>query len=226
MPKADKRYNPDFPIHEVAAILREDVRQWREPIVTRMTRKRRDPFKVLISTILSLRTKDECTAEATKRLFKLARSPQGMLRIPQDKIAKTVYPVGFYNTKAETIHVVCRDLLDRFGGKTPDNVDDLLTLKGVGRKTANLVVTLGYGKLGICVDTHVHRITNRWGYVHTKAPDETEMVLRACLPEEYWIEINDWLVSYGQNLCKPTSPWCSKCRLKPYCERRDVERSR
>lgn len=226
MPRARRRYNPEFPIHEAAAILRVEVRQWREPIVTRMSRNRRNPFKVLISTILSLRTKDECTAEATRRLFRLARSPQGMLRLDRARIAETIYPVGFYNTKAETIHTVCRDLLERFDGRTPDSIDDLLTLKGVGRKTANLVVTQGYGKPGICVDTHVHRIANRWGYVTTKTPDETEEVLRECLPPEYWIEINDWLVSYGQHLCLPVSPWCGKCRLAHLCARRGVQRSR
>ncbi len=149
-----------------------------------------------------------------------------MLKLDEALIAETIYPVGFYKTKAATIQEVCRDLIGRFGGKTPDDLDDLLSLKGVGRKTANLVLTLGFGKLGICVDIHVHRITNRWGYVKTKEPDDTEAVLREILPQKYWIEINDLLVTYGQNLCAPVSPWCSRCRLSDFCPKKNVKKSR
>ena len=134
--------------------------------------------------------------------------------------------MGFYNTKAETILEVCRTLLDQYDGRVPDTIEELVEMKGVGRKTANLVLTRGYGKPAICVDTHVHRITNRWGYVRTKTPDQTEMILRQTLPHEYWIEINDWLVAYGQNLCAPVSPWCSRCRLELWCPRIGVKRSR
>lgn len=215
-----------FPIDRAVVILREEIPQWKEPVITRLARTRRDPFKILISTLLSLRTKDECTAQATRRLFKLARTPQGMLRLNCAIIARTIYPVGFYNTKAKTIHTVCRDLIERFGGKVPSDIDALLALQGVGRKTANLVLTQGFGLPGICVDTHVHRITNRWGYVCTKNPDETETVLRRILPEGYWIEINDWLVTYGQNLCTPVSPWCSRCRLVAWCARVGVGKTR
>ena len=215
-----------FPIHKVAAILRKEVRRWRDPVVTAMARGKRDPFKVLIATILSLRTKDDCTAGAARRLFALARTPKTMARLDAKIIADAIYPVGFYKTKAETIPRVCQTLIDKFGGKVPDSLDDLLTMKGVGRKTANLVLTRGYGKLGICVDTHVHRISNRWAYVSTKSPDETETALREILPEKYWIDINDWLVAYGQNLCVPISPWCSRCKIEPYCGRVGVGRSR
>lgn len=216
----------EFPIDAVAKILKEEVRHWREPIVTRLARTRRDPFRVLISTILSLRTKDDCTAEATRRLFQLARTPRTMLGLGEKTIARTIYPVGFYNTKARSVVKTCRVLLEQHGGRVPDDLDALLKLDGVGRKTANLVLTQGFGKPGICVDTHVHRITNRWGYVSTRTPNETEMVLREILPRRYWIPINDWLVAYGQNLCVPVSPRCSRCRIRPYCARVGVERSR
>lgn len=215
----------DSDIHDVVEILREEVRQWEVPIVTQMAVEP-DPFKILISTVLSLRTKDEVTAIASERLFALAETPEQMLQRSQEEIANAIYPVGFHRTKAENILGICRDLLEQYDGKVPDNIDDLLTFKGVGRKTANLVVTLGYGKPGICVDTHVHRITNRWGYVDTRTPEQTESALREKLPAEYWIEINDLLVAYGQNLCRPISPFCSRCRLKPYCERVGVEKSR
>jgi endonuclease-3 len=215
-----------FPIARATCILRREIRQWDDPIVTKMAKKKRDPFKVLIATILSLRTKDTCTAEAAARLFALADTPEGLLRIPAGTIAKTIYPVGFYNTKSRNIHSVCRDLLERFGGRAPDTIEELLTLQGVGRKTANLVLSQGYGIPAICVDTHVHRITNRWGYVTTRNPEETEMRLREILPRRYWIILNDLLVTYGQNLCMPVSPWCSRCKLRPFCPRIGVARSR
>jgi endonuclease-3 len=217
---------PAFPISRAISILRREIRQWDDPIVTKLARKKRDPFKILIATILSLRTKDTCTAEAAARLFALADTPEGLLRIPAGTIAKTIYPVGFYNTKARNIHSVCRNLLERFGGRAPDTIEELLSLQGVGRKTANLVLSQGYGIPAICVDTHVHRITNRWGYVTTKSPEETEMRLREILPRRYWIILNDLLVTYGQNLCAPVSPWCSRCKLRPFCPRIGVARSR
>jgi len=175
---------------------------------------------------LSLRTKDQVTEEASRRLFKLGKTPYALLRLPLPAIKKAIYPVGFYHTKARTIHSVCRDLIARFGGKVPGTLEDLLSLKGVGRKTANLVVTLGFGQLGICVDTHVHRISNRLGYVKTQTPDETEMKLRAKLPQRYWIEYNDLLVAFGQNLCHPTSPYCSRCPIEKECKKIGVTRHR
>lgn len=196
------------------------------PYVTEMARQLNNPFRVLISTMLSLRTKDAVTAVASKRLFELANSPTAMLTLDAREIEKAIYPVGFYRTKARNILTVCRELIDRYNGHVPDDIDALVALPGVGRKTANLVITLGFGKPGICVDTHVHRITNRWGYVKTKTPDQTEMTLREKLPPEYWIEINDELVSFGQHLCHPTSPRCSICPLTQYCDRIGVKRSR
>ncbi len=215
-----------FPIATVMETLREVVGQWKKPAVTEIAHVNGDPFKVLISTILSLRTKDETTAEASERLYGLAEDPASMLGLSQARIAKAIYPVGFYNTKARTILEACRVLIDRHGGWVPDDLDQLLELKGVGRKTANLVLTLGYNKQGICVDTHVHRITNRWGYVTTRTPDQTETALRESLPAKYWIPINDWLVSYGQRICRPVSPLCSQCRLATDCPRKGVTRSR
>lgn len=207
-------------------ILRKTTATWREPIVTELARAERNPFKVLISTLLSLRTKDQTTAAAAERLFALASTPQAMARLSRERIARAIYPVGFYNTKAGAILEICGVLNRRYGGHVPHTLEELLQLRGVGRKTANLVLTQGFGLPGICVDTHVHRITNRWGYVRTRTPEQTEMVLREKLPARYWIPINDWLVAYGQNLCKPVSPLCSRCALARWCVRRGVTRSR
>lgn len=186
----------------------------------------RDPFRVLVACLLSLRTKDETTGPAAARLFALADTPAAMLALPCRRIERAIYPVGFYRTKAAALHRICRDLLDRFAGQVPPDLDDLLTLHGVGRKTANLVVTLGFGRPGICVDTHVHRISNRLGFVRTRTPDETEQALRARLPKRHWIELNDLLVTFGQNLCRPTSPHCSRCPVGRRCRRVGVTQSR
>lgn len=213
-------------IHSVIRILRKEIQQWQEPIVGVVAKESRDPFRVLIACVLSLRTKDKTTAEASRRLFALADTPWTMLKLPLRRIERAIYPVGFYRNKARQIKDICRRLLDVYGGRVPDSLDELLTLNGVGRKTANLVVTVGYGKPGICVDIHVHRINNRWGYVKTRTPEETEQALRKKLPKRYWMIYNDLLVPYGQNLCLPVSPWCSKCKLAPYCDRAGVTRSR
>jgi len=210
-------------IHTAIRILKKEVRQWKVPVVGHYTQT---PFTVLISCILSLRTQDKTTHEASDRLFRLAKTPRKMAGLSAAAIQKSIYPVGFYKTKAGNIKKICEILLSKKNGKVPDDLDALLELPGVGRKTANLVVTLGYGKPGICVDTHVHRIANRWGYVQTKTPEQTEMALRKKLPPEHWIIINDLLVSYGQNLCKPISPLCSTCGIRSYCDRKGVKVSR
>ncbi|MBI3630195.1 MAG: endonuclease III, partial [Candidatus Rokubacteria bacterium] len=183
-------------------------------------------FRILIACLLSLRTKDKTTGPAAERLFALADRPETMLRLTPRQIERAIYPVGFYRTKARVVLGVCRDLLERFGGRVPDDLDQLLTFKGVGRKTANLVVTVGFGKPGICVDTHVHRISNRLGYVRTKTPEQTEMALRARLPRRYWIGYNDLLVAFGQNVCTPISPRCSGCPVRARCRRVGVTASR
>lgn len=210
-------------IHAVVQILKTEATQWQVPVVGHYADS---PFTVLISCLLSLRTQDKTTHAASERLFQMAQDPQKMAALPAATIEKTIYPVGFYKTKAVNIKEICRILLSRYDGQVPDDLDELLKLPGVGRKTANLVVTIGYGKAGICVDTHVHRITNRWGYVQTKTPEKTEMALREKLPRRYWLIINDLLVAYGQNICKPISPYCSRCRIRPYCAQTGVERSR
>ncbi|HEX9143535.1 MAG TPA: endonuclease III [Candidatus Binatia bacterium] len=207
----------DSEIHAAVRALRREVPKWETPIVTLMAETYASPFRVLISCILSLRTQDATTAAASHRLFALADTPQAMLKLATQKIAKLIYPVGFYRTKAKVIRDICQALIRDYEGKVPDDIDDLLKLKGVGRKTANLVVTLGYRKPGICVDTHVHRISNRWGYIKTTTPEKTEFALRAKLPKRYWIEYNDLLVSFGQHLCRPISPLCSQCPVAHYC---------
>ena len=214
-------------IHAAIRIVKREIRRWQEPVVGVVAREfDRDPFLILISCLLSLRTKDKTTSEASARLFTLAQTPAAMLKLPLRKIERAIYPVGFYRTKARSIHQICRRLLDVYGGTVPDSIDELVTLSGVGRKTANLVVTVGYGKPGICVDIHVHRITNRWGYIKTKTPEASEAALREKLPQRYWITFNDLLVPYGQNLCQPVSPFCSTCKLTDLCDRVGVTRSR
>ena len=216
----------NFDIHRAMEILEREYPKWREPVVTRLAKEKADPFKVLISCILSLRTQDKTTKEASQRLYALAETPQEMVKLSQDEIAKAIYPVGFYKNKAKQIKKICRILLDKYGGEVPDTLEGLLELPGVGRKTANLVLTRGFNRQGICVDTHVHRICNRWGYVKTSSPEETEMALRKKLPSRYWKRINDLLVAFGQNVCKPLSPFCSRCPLGDMCPRVGVNRHR
>jgi endonuclease-3 len=216
----------EVPIADVIRRLRKSAGRWAPTAVTQVADTRHTPFRVLIACILSLRTQDTTTGPAAARLFALADTPEAMRRLPPRRIERAIYPVGFYRTKARVILGLCEDLLERFGGRVPDDIDRLLTLKGVGRKTANLVVTIGYGKPGICVDTHVHRISNRLGYVRTRTPEETEMALRAKLPGRYWIGYNDLLVTFGQNVCTPLSPKCSVCPVAALCRRVGVSRAR
>jgi endonuclease-3 len=215
----------DDDIHRIVRLLREEVARLREPAVTKVSRQR-DPFKVLISCVISLRTKDEVTGKASARLFEAADTAERMADLPESRIEKLIYPAGFYRVKARNIREISRRVAREYGGRVPDTIDELLTLPGVGRKTANLVVSLGYGKPGICVDTHVHRISNRLGYVRTRTPKETEFALREKLPPAYWLDFNDLLVTFGQNICTPVSPRCSYCRLEPLCDRVGVARSR
>jgi endonuclease-3 len=200
--------------------------RWNRTALALIAEQGRDPFRVLVACILSLRTQDTTTGPAAARLFAVADTPEAMLRVTARRIERLIYPVGFYRTKARVILGLCRDLLARFGGRVPDDLDALLTLKGVGRKTANLVVTMGFGKPGICVDTHVHRISNRLGYVRTRDPEATEMALRERLPRRFWIGYNDLLVAFGQNVCTPLSPRCTACPVRPLCRRVGVTTSR
>ncbi len=215
-----------FPIGDVIDTLRRTMPQFPQPLIDGMGDNDQTPFRVLIATILSLRTKDTLTAVVAPRLFAVADTPQTMLALSEEELAQLIYPVGFYRNKAKAIQQICVLLLDQFGGHVPNDLDTLLRLPGVGRKTANLVLTAGFGLPGICVDTHVHHITNRWSYVQTKTPDQTEFALRAKLPPEYWLEINGLLVTLGQNICHPTSPRCSVCPVAAWCARVGVTRQR
>lgn len=184
------------------------------------------PFRILIGCVISLRTKDEVTYAATERLFARAVDPRGMLKLGEATIAKAIYPAGFYRTKARQIRGISKRLLGEHAGHVPDTLEELLDLPGVGRKTANLTVTLGFGKPGICVDTHVHRISNRFGWVRTTTPDATESELRAALPRRWWIPINEILVRHGQAVCKPISPVCSTCPVTGSCPKIGVAKRR
>ncbi len=220
-----KRRSSDL-LRAIVPPLRRAVKGSADPSVTEIARRTRSPFRILVSTVISARTKDEVTSLASERLFDNASSPEGMARLEESAIADLIYPAGFYRTKAKSIRALSQKLVDDFDSKVPRSIDELLTLPGVGRKTANLVVTLAFGGDGICVDTHVHRIVNRLGAVSTRNPKETEFALRAVLPKRHWIEINDLLVTYGKNICTPISPRCSICSLARRCARNGVKRSR
>ena len=206
--------------------IRKAVAPFRAPAVTTEARENRDPFRVLISCLISLRTKDEVTAAASTRLFRQARTPKELLKLSGRQIERLIFPAGFYRTKARTMRQLAQTLVEKHGGEVPNSLEELLELKGVGRKTANLVVTMAFGKPGICVDTHVHRISNRLGWVRTKTPEQTEFALRDTLPRRYWIELNDLLVTFGQNICQPVSPWCSRCSLEKSCPKIGVMKRR
>ncbi|URA09779.1 endonuclease III domain-containing protein [Thermospira aquatica] len=212
---------------KVLAILKNHYPTWNAPVVTFIAISQGSPYQVLVATLLSLRTKDEMTREAAVRLFQRADTPEKMLRLSEKAISEIIYPVGFYRTKAKRILEITKILLEKYGGRVPDTLEELLSLPGVGRKTANLVITLGYHKPGICVDTHVHRISNRWDYVNTKNPHETEFALREKLPIEEWIMYNDILVAFGQTICRPISPLCdNQCPVNHLCPKRGVNKHR
>ena len=179
----------------------------------------KDPYLVLICCILSLRTNDKTTIKAAKNMLKLAKTPNEMMKVSAETLSDAIYPVGFYKNKAMQIIELSKELVEKYDSKVPDSIDELVKFKGVGRKTANLVLTKGFNKPAICVDTHVHRISNRLGYVSTKTPDETEFALRKILPEKYWIDFNTLLVTHGQNICKPQRPNCEKCSISKYCKK-------
>ena len=210
-----------------------NLEKWREnisaadPSVTTVAEKySQSPWAVLVSTIISLRTKDEVTLAASERLLKKAHSPAELNKINEETIEKLIYPAGFYRNKAASLKKIAAILLEQYNGKVPSSMDALLELPGVGRKTANLVLTEAFDLEGLCVDIHVHRISNRCGWLNSKSPEETEMILRDILPKKYWKRINYLLVLYGQRLCRPVSPFCSSCVIKNHCLRNNVEHSR
>jgi len=185
-----------------------------------------DPFRILVGCLISARTRDEVTEAACSRLFRQVKSPRGLLKLSSRQLEKEIYPVAFYRNKAKALKSLCADLIERFDGRVPETLEELLTLQGVGRKTANLTLILAFNGMGICVDTHVHRIANRWGYVETTTPEQTEDVLRKKLPKNYWKKINELLVGFGQTVCKPMSPLCSQCPVDKHCPRIGVGKHR
>jgi endonuclease-3 len=215
-----------FDIDRFVAALARHYPQWRAPVITLVAQRGATPFEVLVSTLLSLRTKDEVTAEASRRLLARARTPGAMLALSRQEIADLIYPVGFYPTKARQLRRISRILTEQYQDEVPDQMEQLLALPGVGRKTANLVLVEAFKKEAICVDTHVHRISNRIGYVQTKTPEQTEFALRERLPRKHWICYNELLVAFGQVLCRPISPWCSRCPTSDMCPKIGVDRSR
>jgi endonuclease III len=219
-------YGREFPFREMMDILKEYLKD-DVPVVTRISRdKEADPFLILVGTLLSLRTKDETTEKVMSELVKRVRTPQEMLAVPENELERILYPVGFYRNKARTLREVSWLLLSEYKGKVPDSIEELLKIKGVGRKTANLVITEAFHKPGICVDTHVHRISNRLGIVQTGNPNQTEDALRLILPTKYWIIYNTYLVSFGKRTCQPLSPLCSTCPTSHLCKKVGVTHHR
>ncbi|MCK9225020.1 MAG: endonuclease III [Candidatus Muirbacterium halophilum] len=218
----------EFTINNIDTIiikLRELTENFVIPSVTSMALDKVSPFEILISTLLSLRTKDETTYEVSLKLFEIANTPQKILNITDKELQKIIFKTGFYRNKAKTLKHVSQEIINKYDGNVPDSIEELLTINGIGRKTANLVVIKAYNKPGICVDTHVHRISNRIGFVNTKNADKTEFALRKTLPKKYWCEINDILVKHGQNICRPISPKCNLCNITQYCKHFLIEKN-
>jgi endonuclease-3 len=213
-------------LERIITTLQEHVQGSPLPSVSAVAERMPDPFHILVSTMISLRTKDEVTSAASERLLSRASTAQALARLGRKQIAELIYPAGFYNTKAQNLKTMAEVLVSRYAGRVPEGMEQLLELPGVGRKTANLVRNLGYGLDGICVDTHVHRISNRLGWVQTKTPEQTEGALEKLLPRKYWISINELLVRFGQTVCTPVSPFCSRCPIRRHCPRIGVRRSR
>lgn len=211
---------------EIFLQLKEYIKDNALPSISLIAEENADPYRVLFSTILSLRTRDEVTLAASRRLFEQAPDLESLVNIEESVVAELIYPAAFYRNKAASIKKCAVILTNEYSGKIPDNRDELLKLPGVGRKTANLTLNLGFRINAICVDTHVHRISNRAGWVETKTPDDTELAMMNLLPEKYWIPLNEILVSYGQTICTPQSPRCSQCIITAHCSRVGVLRSR
>ncbi|TET22015.1 MAG: endonuclease III [Candidatus Stahlbacteria bacterium] len=211
-------------LERVFRILRDETKRLNPPLAEK--KNRTSPFRVLVGVLLSSRTKDDTTGSAADRLFAAAPIPEKIAALSEERIEKLIFPVGFYRTKARNLKATARKLVDEFNSKVPQTIQELLSLPGIGRKSANLILAVAFGIPAICVDTHVHRITNRWGYVKTKDPYQTETALREKLPKRYWIEINRLLVIYGQNVCTPILPYCSACRIEKYCGKVGVTRTR
>ncbi|MEK6983967.1 MAG: endonuclease III [Nanoarchaeota archaeon] len=214
-------------IDKIMKLLKEEIKPFENPVATEIGEKTKDPFLVLISCILSLRTKDTTTGPASKRLFELADNPYDMVKLTKKQIERAIFPVGFYPTKAKYIKKTCKILVEKYNGKVPDKEDELLKLPGIGRKCMSITMCYGFFKLGyLAIDTHCHRIPNRLGWISTKTPLQTEGELRKILPKGYWKDFNDIFVTFGQNVCLPISPFCSRCAINSYCPKIGVTRSR
>ena len=214
-------------IDKIIKLLKKEIKRFKNPIATEIGEKTKDPFLVLISCILSLRTKDTTTGPASKRLFDLADNPKDMLKLSKKQIEKAIFPVGFYPTKAKWIKEVCKILIEEYHGNVPDTMEKLMELPGIGRKCSGIVMCYGFNKnVSIPTDTHVHKLTNRLGWVKTKTPEKTEQELMKIIPRKYWHDLNNLLVAHGQNICVPISPFCSKCAIRVYCPRIGVIRNR
>lgn len=207
-------------IDKIVALLKQDFENHKEKHseFVDFMENAKNPYIVLTCCILSLRTNDKTTIKSARRMLEVASTPEDMVKLSSDELSKLIYPVGFYQNKAQQIIELSKILIEKYNSKVPDEIEELVKFKGVGRKTANLVLTKGFNKPAICVDVHVHRISNRLGYVKTKTPDETEMALREILPKKYWIDFNTLLVNHGQNTCKPQKPNCSDCLINKYCK--------
>ena len=201
----------------VIKIISKEINQFIEPVVSRIAKQKKNPYKVLISCLLSLRTKDEVTDTATKKLFSKINQPEDLIKLSTKTIEKLIYPVGFYKRKAVTIKKISKILIKKYDSKVPNTIEQLLELKGVGRKTANIVLGFGFGKPAMAVDTHCHRIPNRFGWINTKNPEETEQELMIIIPKNKWVEFNNMIVAFGQNICRPVGPKCNQCSITKYC---------
>lgn len=216
-------------LDEIFHLLKKELEKYTLPVVSHPDWDDivNTPFTTLISCLLSLRTKDEVTAEASYKLFKKYNTPEKLVLASEKEVQLLIYPVGFYKTKAKRIKDISKILLEMYNGKVPDDFDELLKLKGVGRKTANIVMVYGHKKQGFLpIDTHCHRIPNRLGWINTKAPEQTEEELKRVLPKKYWDDFNHLFVKFGQTICVPISPFCSKCLIKKYCKQISVTKSR
>jgi endonuclease-3 len=215
-------------VDELFKLLKKGLRKFETPVINRAKRDIDDtPFNTLISCVLSLRTKDNVTEQASLRLLKKYNTPEKILTLSEKRISELIYPVGFYKTKAKRLKEISKTLIDDYSSKVPEDFDELLKLKGVGRKTANIVMVYGHKKTGyLPIDTHCHKIPNRLGWIKTKTPEETEVALRKILPEKYWDDFNDLFVTFGQNICVPISPFCSTCPIEKYCKKINVKSSR
>jgi endonuclease-3 len=217
----------DEDIVAVLRAIRTRVRAFRDvPAVDEIAGRTRDPFQILVATLISLRTREEVTRPATQRLLAIAHTPAAMARLRVERIARAIAPAGFAPTKARVLRDIARRIEQTHGGRVPDTLEALLAFKGVGLKTANLVLAAGFGKPAICVDVHVHRVFNRLGYVRTRTPDQTEAALRAKLPRRYWARVNHWMVVFGRNQCTPTRPRCSSCPVERHCDKVGVDKTR